>query len=165
MRFLALDASHADDAAAVINAAAQCYASFLPPAEWQPPEMTVEQWHGEARRMRWFGALRDNVLCAVMGLEPRHDAALIRHAYVAPAHQRQGIGGRLLDHVEAQVNAQSDAPPRRLIAGTYTLNMPARGLFERHGYVLSVDSEAVLRRYYAIPETRLRTSVTLVKVL
>ena len=44
--------------------------------------------------------------------------------------------------------------------GTYAANYKARGILERAGYVLSADSEAVLRTYYDIPEERLRTSVT-----
>jgi hypothetical protein len=44
--------------------------------------------------------------------------------------------------------------------GTYARNYKARGALEKAGYRLSPDSEAVLREYYAIPEDRLRASVT-----
>lgn len=159
MRLVELAAAEAGGAVAVINDAAAWYATFLPAHEWQPPEMTIDQWHQESLRMRWFGALRGEMLCAVMGLEPKLDAALVRHAYVAPACQRQGIGAALLNHVERQAPAGTT----QLIAGTYARNTPARTLFSGHGYLLSEDSAAVLRRYYDIPEDRLRTSVTLIK--
>lgn len=159
MTFVELADGDADRAVAIINAAAAWYATFLPAHEWQPPEMTTAQWHQESRRMRWFGALRGDLLCAVMGLEPKLDAALVRHAYVAPACQRQGIGAALLTHVEGQAPAGT----AQLIAGTYAFNAPARAMFSRHGYLLAEDSAAVLRRYYDIPEERLRSSVTLIK--
>lgn len=161
MRIIALAPAHAEAAVAVINAAAAWYASFLPPDEWQPPEMTTAQWHSEARRMRWFGAEEGATLVGVIGLEAKLDAALIRHAYIAPAWQRQGIGRLLLGHTEAQVEHGT----RQLIAGTYARNLPAQSLFQRHGYHLAQDSESILRRYYSIPEERLRTSITLIKAL
>lgn len=159
MNIVELGPEDAAQAVAVINAAALWYATFLPPDEWRPPEMTSAQWREEARRMRWFGARMDNSLCAVMGLEPAHDAALIRHAYVAPARQRQGLGMRLLSHAETL--AQPSA--RRFIAGTYARNTPAQAMFIARGYRFSADSAAILRAYYRIPEARLRSSVTLEK--
>jgi len=44
--------------------------------------------------------------------------------------------------------------------GTYARNYKARGALEKAGYRLSEDSAAVLRAYYAVPEDRLRASVT-----
>jgi len=159
MNIITLTASHAPQAVAVINAAAQWYATFLPPEEWQPPEMTEAQWHEEARRMQWFGVSDGATLAAVLGLEHKLGAALIRHAYVAPERQRQGLGLRLLAHAETQALPSA----RRFIAGTYAGNLPAQALFMGHGYRLSADSTAILRQYYRIPEARLRTSVTLEK--
>jgi RimJ/RimL family protein N-acetyltransferase len=49
---------------------------------------------------------------------------------------------------------------RRIIVGTYARNYKARGALEKAGYCLSADSGAILREYYAIPEDRLRASVT-----
>jgi RimJ/RimL family protein N-acetyltransferase len=54
---------------------------------------------------------------------------------------------------------------RRIIVGTYARNYKARGALEKAGYRLSEDSAAVLRAYYAIPEDRLRASVTYEKPL
>jgi hypothetical protein len=49
--------------------------------------------------------------------------------------------------------------------GTYAGNYKARGALGKAGYHLSGDSEAVLRAYYAIPEDRLKSSVTYEKQL
>jgi GNAT superfamily N-acetyltransferase len=150
-----------DDRAAalnVINLAAQWYREFLPPGDHHSPEMTPAQWDAEAARMAWYGAFAAAELVAVMGLERNNDAALIRHGYVLPEWQRRGAGGALLAHLEQQ------AGPVRIIVGTYAGNHKARALLEKSGYTLSSDSEAVLRRYYAIPEDRLRSSVSYEKV-
>jgi RimJ/RimL family protein N-acetyltransferase len=49
---------------------------------------------------------------------------------------------------------------RRIIVGTYARNYKARGALQKAGYRLSQDSAAVLRAYHAVPEDRLRASVT-----
>lgn len=142
-------------AVTVINTAAAWYAEFLPAAEVGEPEMTVAVWEREAHRMTWYGAFDGDQLVGVMGLEYVDDAALLRHAYVLPAWQRRGIAASLHGHIEPQL-----AGIARIIIGTYAANYRARGSLEKGGYHLSDDSEAVLRRYYDIPEDRLRSSVT-----
>jgi len=149
-----------DAALGVINEAARWYREFLPPAEYHDPEMTPAQWEAEGRRMTWYGAFVAGSLVGVMGLEHVGDAALLRHAYVLPEHQRQGIGTRLREHLEGQVRGVS-----RIIVGTYAGNYKARSALEKAGYRLSPDSEAVLRTYYAIPADRLKSSVTYEKVI
>jgi RimJ/RimL family protein N-acetyltransferase len=79
---------------------------------------------------------------------------------VVPERQRQGIASMLHAHLEDHVD---DAD--RIIVGTYAANTKARAALEAAGYALSSDSEAVLRRYYDIPEDRLRSSVTYEKRL
>jgi hypothetical protein len=54
---------------------------------------------------------------------------------------------------------------RRIIVGTYRENYKARQMLERAGYSLSPDPEPILRTYYAIPEDRLKSSVTYEKSL
>ena len=144
----------------VINIAADWYRDFLPPAELHSPEMDEPAWEAEARRMTWWGAFSFGELVGVMGSEPIGEVALLRHAYILPCCQRQGVGSRLLAHVEARM-----APGSLLVAGTYRANYKARGNLEKAGYSLSEDPVAVLRTYYDIPEDRLRTSVTYEKKL
>jgi len=148
--------STTDRAAAleVVNRAAQWYAEFLPAEELHAPEMTPAQWDAEARRMTWYGAFLDGVLAGVMGLEPKGDAALVRHGYVLPEHQRSGIGLTLLAHLERAAGGV-----QRVIVGTYAANYKARASLEKAGYRLCADSQAVLARYYALPADRAHASV------
>lgn len=155
-----LDAEDGDAAVAVINTAAEWYRHILDPDEIHGPEMTLEEWLAEAQRMTWYGAFEGDSLIAVMGLEYVADVALFRHAYVQPHFQRQGVASLLHDHLEEQVHGVE-----RIIVGTYTANYKARHALEKGGYRLSPDPEAILRRYYEIPEDRLRSSVTYEKPL
>lgn len=149
-----------DPALAVINAAARWYREFLAPDEVHEPEMTPAQWEAEAGRMTWYGAFLQEALVGVMGLEYVSDVALLRHGYVLPEHQHRGIGSCLHEHLETQVRGV-----RRIVVGTYAGNYKAQAALEKAGYRLSPDPAAALRAYYAIPEERLRSSVTYEKDL
>ena len=156
-----LDAADRGAAVDVINTAARWYGEFLPAAELHDPEMMAAQWDEEARRMAWYGGFLDGALVGVMGLEYAGDAALLRHAYILPEHQHHGIGLCLAEHLEGAARRERAARGlRRIIVGTYARNYKARGALEKAGYRLSEDSAAVLRDYYAIPEDRLRASLT-----
>ena len=156
----ALGTSDGRAAVTVINTAAEWYAEFLASSELHGPEMTLESWEDEARRMTWYGAFEGVDLVGVMGLEYAGDAALLRHAYVLPDRQRHGIASMLHDHLEREIHGVD-----RIIVGTYAANHRARGALEKASYRPSADPEAVLRRYYDIPEDRLRSSVTYEKHL
>ena len=91
-----------DDALAVINVAAQWYREFLPEEERHEPEMTPAQWEAEAQRMTWYGAFVGGNLVGTMGLEYVRDAVLLRHAYILPEYQHQGIGTCLHEYLERQ---------------------------------------------------------------
>jgi GNAT superfamily N-acetyltransferase len=155
MMVRALRASDGLAAVMVINTAAEWYAEFLSPSEIQGPEMTLEGWAEETRRMTWYGAFDGVELVGVMGLEYAGDAVLFRHAYVLPDRQRQGIAAMLHLHLEREVDGVDT-----IIVGTYAANYKARAALEAAGYQPSPDSEAVLRHYYDIPEDRLQSSVT-----
>lgn len=160
MKVRALAASEGRAAISVINTAAEWYAEFLPPSEVHEPEMNLEGWAAEARRMTWYGAFDGVDLVGVMGLEYAGDAALLRHAYVLPDRQRQGIAAMLVDHLEREIDGVDT-----IIVGTYAANYKARTAFTKAGYRMSPDSEAVLRHYYDITEDRLQSSVTYEKHL
>lgn len=155
-----LTSNDSAEAVEVINIAAHWYREFLPPEELHDPEMNEEEWKAEGRRMTWWGAFVDGDLVGVMGCEPMGGVALLRHAYILPRYQRQGVASALQQHIEARL-----VGIERVIVGTYAANYKARGLLEKSGYRLSADSQAVLRTYYDIPEDRLLTSVTYEKTL
>lgn len=160
MMVRALGESDGFAAVTVINTAAEWYAEFLAPSEVHGPEMTRDSWAAETRRVTWYGAFDGADLVGVMGLEYASDAVLFRHAYVLPDRQRQGIAAMLHHHLEREVEGVA-----RIIVGTYAANYKARAALEKAGYQQSADSEAVLRRYYDIPEDRLQSSVTYEKHL
>ncbi|MDE0138321.1 MAG: GNAT family N-acetyltransferase [bacterium] len=146
-------------AVGVINTAAGWYREFLPPEELQGPEMDESGWDAEAERMTWWGAFSDHGLVGVTGSEPIGDVVLLRHLYVLPEHQRSGVAGALIRHVEASAPGST----RMIVAGTYQANYKARGVLEKHGYRPAGDSESVLRTYYDIPEDRLLGSIAYVR--
>ncbi|MBI3029387.1 MAG: GNAT family N-acetyltransferase, partial [Candidatus Rokubacteria bacterium] len=124
----ALTPADTDAALAVINTAARWYREFLPPEEFHDPEMNREQFDSEARRMIWSGAFVEGALVGVMGLEYVLDAALLRHAYVLPEHQRSGVGSVLGQNLERQVKGVA-----RIMVGTYRGNYKARAALEKMG--------------------------------
>ena len=147
-------------ALSVINAAARSYRAFLPPEHYHEPLMTPGDFRREAGRMRFFLAVdSDGAVVGVMGLERVSDVALIRHGYVRPDRQRQGVGEALLAHLEGLVPAGT-----RIYIGTYRENRVARGHLAKHGYREVADSDSILRAYYEIPEAQRWGSIALDKV-
>jgi len=148
----ALTIGDRDAALGVINTAARWYRDFLPPGDIHDPEMTLEQWDVEARRLTWYGVFDGDMLVAVGGarVRPRCGPAApwLRVARASGAWRR----GLLVEHMQRQVS--------RIIVGTYAGNFKARGALDKAGYRLPANPEAVLRAYYTIPEDRLRSSVT-----
>lgn len=146
-------------AVGVINTAAGWYREFLPPEELHSPEMDESGWDAEAERMTWWGAFSDHGLVGVTGSEPIGDVVLLRHLYVLPEHQRTGVAGALIRHVEETAPGSTGM----IVAGTYRANYKARGVLEKNGYRPAARSESVLRAYYDIPEDRLLGSIAYVK--
>ncbi len=150
-----------DAALAVINAAAKSYRSFLPPEEYHEPLMSREELEGETERVRFYVAEdATGEVVGVMGLEQVKDVALIRHGYIQPDHQRQGVGEALLLHLEGLAGTAS-----RIIIGTYRGNRTAQAHLLKHGYRPVADSDAVLREYYEIPDAQRRGSLAFEKAV
>jgi GNAT superfamily N-acetyltransferase len=118
----------------VINTADRWYREFLPPEAMHDPEMTAAQWEAEAPRLAWYGVFVDGKLVGVGALEHVRDAALLRHGYVLPEHQRRGMGAVLREHLERQVRGA-----QRTIVGTYAGNYKARGALEKDGYLSGAE--------------------------
>src|SRR3954471_5502293 len=105
-----------DDRAAIhviVNAAAEAYRGVIPADRWREPYMPMaELAHEIAAGVAFWGYEEDGALVGIMGIQPVGDVDLIRHAYVAPSHQRRGVGGALLEHL-------ADGRSRRLLVGTW----------------------------------------------
>jgi GNAT superfamily N-acetyltransferase len=95
-------------------------------------------------------------LAGVMGLQFVADVALIRHAYTRAAKQRRGIGAMLLAHVRRQMD-------RPMLVGTWKAATWAVRFYEREGFrlVRREDTDALLQRYWTVPDRQIDESVVL----
>ena len=142
---------------AIVNDAAEAYRGQIPADRWHEPYMP----EGELRReieagVVFWGWDEDGRLLGVMGLQDVDDVALIRHAYVVPAAQGRGLGGRLLEFLLANAS-------RRVLVGTWAAATWAIGFYEKHGFTLvsAAEKERLLRKYWTIPDRQIETSVVL----
>ncbi len=86
---------------AIINDAACVYRGLIPVDRWREPYMPADELANEiASGVVFWVAEHEELVSAVMGIQDKGDVSLVRHAYVAPAAQRSGIGTMLLRHVE-----------------------------------------------------------------
>jgi GNAT superfamily N-acetyltransferase len=144
---------------AIVNAAAEAYRGVIPADRWQEPYMPAHELDGEiAAGVAFWGYEADGELVGVMGIQPLDDVDLIRHAYVSPASQRQGIGGALLDHVARSAT-------RRMLVGTWAEADWAISFYRRNGFELLPPerSAALLKAYWSIPDRQIETSVVLAR--
>jgi GNAT superfamily N-acetyltransferase len=144
---------------AIVNAAAEAYRGAIPPDRWHDPYMPAAELDAEiAAGVVFWGYEEDGELIGVMGVQDVGDVDLIRHAYVAPAAQRKGVGGALIRHLLRRAS-------RRMLVGTWAAAGWAIAFYERHGFELLPRDEAaeLLRRYWTIPERQIETSVVLAR--
>lgn len=145
-------------ALAIVNDAAQAYRGVIPADRWRQPYMPARELKTEiAHGVRFSVAEENGRLLGIMGLQDRGDVTLIRHAYVAPAVQGKGVGTKLL----RQLRGRTRKP---LLIGTWAAASWAIDFYRRNGFRLTTKSEkdALLRRYWSIPERQVETSVVLV---
>ncbi len=139
----------------IINQAAKAYEGVIPPDCYHQPYMPREELEREWKRVSFFGWEANGELVGIMGLEPIKDVTLIRHAYVLPEWQRQGISSKLLAHLKGQVAT------RRLLVGTWADARWAIDFYLKHGFKLLPDKDKVLKSYWDIPQRQIETSVVL----
>ncbi|MFP3871150.1 MAG: GNAT family N-acetyltransferase, partial [Syntrophobacteria bacterium] len=84
------------------------------------------------------------------------EVTLIRHAYVRPAMQNQGLGGKLLSHLRQMTS-------RPILIGTWAAATWAVRFYEKHGFRLvpPAEKDRLLRRYWSVPGRQIETSVVL----
>jgi len=139
----------------IINEAAQAYEGVIPADCYHQPYMPMEELEREMKRMTFFGWEVNRDLIGVMGFEPIKDVTLIRHAYVLPQWQRQGIGSKLLNHLRGLVTTS------HLLVGTWADAQWAIAFYQRHGFSLLPDKDELLKTYWHIPQRQIQTSVVL----
>ncbi|MDE0407351.1 MAG: GNAT family N-acetyltransferase, partial [Alphaproteobacteria bacterium] len=84
---------------AIVNDAAQAYRGVIPDDRWKDPYMPAGELAEEIAAGIDFDGyeIEGAGLVGVMGVQPVEDVTLIRHAYVATAYRRSGIGSALLE--------------------------------------------------------------------
>ena len=139
----------------VINDAATAYAGTIPADCYHPPYMPLDELEREARRMTFYGWEENARLIGVVGYEPIRDVTLMRHCYVLSDRQRRGIGGALVRQVVGLTTTE------RLLVGTWAAATWAIRFYQKHGFRLLPDGDALLRTYWDIPARQRETSVVL----
>ena len=139
----------------IINKAAEAYDGVIPADCYQQPYMPMDELIGEIERVIFYGWEVNGELVGIMGMEPIKDVTLIRHAYVLPEWQGQGIASRLLDYIKRLFTGS------RLLVGTWVNASWAISFYRKHGFRLMPDKDQLLETYWDIPRRQIETSVVL----
>ena len=109
-----------------------------------------------AAGVNFWGYESEAGLVGVMGRQDLAGVTLIRHAYVDPAAQRQGVGARLLAHLLEVI-------PHPVLVGTWAAAWWAIRFYEKHGFrlVTQEEKDRLLRTYWTISPRQVETSVVL----
>ncbi len=141
----------------IVNDGAQAYKGVIPAGRWHEPYMSHEELkHEIADGVVFWGCEADQELDGVMGIQDKGDVNLIRHAYVRTRARQQGIGTRLLKHLESTI----DKP---ILVGTWADALWAISFYQKNGYrvVTEEEKDRLLRKYWSITERQVETSVVL----
>jgi len=139
----------------IINEAAKTYEGVIPADRYHQPYMPMDELKREMKRITFFGWEVNGELVGVMGIEPIKDVTLIRHAYVLPQWQKQGIGSTLINYCKGLVTTS------HLLVGTWADARWAIDLYKKHGFSLLLDKDELLKTYWDIPKRQIETSVVL----
>jgi len=142
----------------IINDAAIAYKGVIPSDRWHEPYMTREELQAQIEDgVRFSCYVDNNEIIGVMGVQDKADVALIRHAYVRTKQRKKGIGSFLLQEL-----AKDSKKP--ILIGTWKAADWAIRFYEKHGFRLVDEEEKdrLLKKYWAIPDRQVETSVVLV---
>jgi len=141
----------------IINDGAQAYRGTIPADCWKEPYMSRNELrHEMAGGVAFWGYETAGELTGVMGIQPVQDVTLIRHAYVRTSRRKQGIGSRLLSHLQTLTSGP-------ILIGTWADAAWAIRFYEKHGFqvVSPQEKNRLLSRYWNIPPRQAETSVVL----
>lgn len=142
----------------IINDAAIAYKGVIPPDRWHEPYMTKEELQTQIEEgVRFSCYVDNNEIIGVMGIQDKVDVELIRHAYVRTKQRKKGVGSLLL------LDLIKDAK-KPILIGTWKAADWAIRFYEKHGFRLVEEEEKnrLLKKYWAIPDRQVETSVVLV---
>lgn len=142
----------------IINDAAMAYKGIIPPDRWHDPYMTREELKAQIEDGVGFSCyVEGDEIIGVMGIQDKRDVALIRHAYVRTKRRNSGIGTLLLrDLIKGST--------KPILIGTWKAASWAISFYEKHGFSLvdEAEKDRLLKKYWAIPDRQVETSVVLV---
>jgi GNAT superfamily N-acetyltransferase len=139
----------------IINQGARVYQGKIPADCYHQPYMPMDELEREMKRVTFYGWEEDGELVGIIGIEITGDVTLIRHTYVLPQWQRQGIASKLLAYLKEMVTTP------RLLVGTWADAEWAITFYEKHGFKLMPDKDELLKTYWDIPQRQIETSVVL----
>lgn len=142
----------------VINDAAQRYRGVIPEDLYHEPYMTEQALRAEMADGVEFSVLElPSGIVAVMGVQQRDGARLIRHSYVARTAQSQGFGSALL---KSYLRTFGSTP---LLVGCLSSMTWAVAFYQQHGFqIVPADQILPLRkRYWTLPDAHIRRGVVL----
>lgn len=150
----ALTGADGGDIFEVINEAAVRYSGVIPEESDTDPYMPLSELEAEMDEMQFYGLSRDR-LVGVIGIQERDGVSLIRHLYVRPEAQREGVGTRLLEAGLDRTESET------VLVGTWKAAEWAIDFYEKNGFEnLGTDAE-LLSTYWDIPDHQLEASVVL----
>ena len=141
----------------VINDGAEAWRGVIPADRWHEPYMEGDALSAEIAAGVAFRLFeQEGRIAGVMGAQPVQDMVLIRHAYVAQAAQRRGVGSALIADLLSRTT-------RPVLVGTWAAAFWAIDFYRRHGFEPVSESEKnrLLRSYWSIPERQIESSVVL----
>jgi GNAT superfamily N-acetyltransferase len=141
----------------IINDAATAYRGIIPADRWHEPYMPLEELRREIAAGVCFWGLEDEGgLVGVMGIQDKGEVTLMRHAYVRTSRRGQGVGTRLLRHLESTTR-------KPILIGTWAAATWAITFYQKNGYRLlpREEKDRLLHKYWTIPERQVETSVVL----
>lgn len=141
----------------IINDAASVYKGIIPAEYQKEPYMSVEELqHDLDDGVEMYVYEEAGKLVGVMGIQYRHDAALIRHAYVRTGWQKKGIGGKLLSYLRQLTE-------KPVLIAAWSNDIAAIRFYEKHGFFQLPDEEShrLQKIYWSSPLPKIRASVVL----
>jgi N-acetylglutamate synthase-like GNAT family acetyltransferase len=142
----------------IINDAAIAYKGVIPPDRWHEPYMTKEELRAQIEDgVRFSCYIDNNEIIGVMGIQNKADVELIRHAYVRTKQRKKGVGSLLLQEMIKDAK-------KPVLIGTWKAADWAIRFYEKHGFrpVEEEEKNRLLKKYWAIPDRQVETSVVLV---
>jgi N-acetylglutamate synthase-like GNAT family acetyltransferase len=141
----------------IINDAAIAYKGIIPADRWKAPYMSKEELKTQiVEGVQFYNYQEKGKILGVMGIQPKEDVTLIRHAYVRTIARQKGIGGQLLQYFMHKANTP-------ILIGTWAAASWAIGFYKKHGFSIleTEEKNKLLKKYWSVPTRQIETSIVL----